>query len=58
VLAWVICACYGVTDEWHQRYVPGRFPSVDDWVADALGAAAAVIGLVAIARVRRRCRAV
>jgi VanZ family protein len=53
-LAWTICLLYGVTDEWHQRYVSGRTPAVDDWIADALGAATAVIGLAAIAVVRRR----
>lgn len=28
---------YGITDEIHQSYVPGREPDVADWVADALG---------------------
>ncbi|MEF8794706.1 VanZ family protein [Thiohalorhabdus sp.] len=32
---------YGLADEWHQAYVPGRFPSATDVVADALGALAA-----------------
>ncbi|MBT9538276.1 VanZ family protein [Thiobacillus sp.] len=27
----------GGWDEWHQFALPGRFPGVDDWVADALG---------------------
>jgi hypothetical protein len=35
-----LAALYGVSDEWHQSFVPGRFPSVGDVVADALGAAA------------------
>jgi hypothetical protein len=33
-------AIYGVTDEWHQSFVPGRFPSLGDVVADTLGSAA------------------
>ena len=53
-LAWVLCAVYGVTDEWHQHFVPGRSPTVDDWIADALGAATAIAGLLAISAVRRR----
>ena len=58
-LAWVVCAVYGVTDEWHQVYVSGRTPALDDWLADALGAATAVVGLLMIAGlVRRRRRAV
>ena len=29
---------YGASDEIHQNYVPGRFSSYADWVADAIGA--------------------
>ena len=53
-LAWMLCAAYGMTDEWHQLYVSGRTPALDDWMADALGAAAAAIGLTVTAGVRRR----
>lgn len=28
---------YGLGDEWHQMYVPGRSPDPADWVADAAG---------------------
>jgi VanZ family protein len=28
---------YGALDEWHQAFVPGRTPSVLDWVADTVG---------------------
>ena len=35
---WVVLgAFYGVTDEWHQSFVPGRTAAVDDLVADAVG---------------------
>jgi VanZ family protein len=50
-LAWLITAAYGATDEWHQAFVPGRFSSLADWIADALGAAVA-LGTAAIARRR------
>ena len=30
-------ALYGMTDEWHQMYVPGRVPDVADWIADVVG---------------------
>lgn len=33
----LVGAVYGVTDEWHQMYVPGRMPDLADWVADVLG---------------------
>jgi VanZ family protein len=48
-LAWVLSALYGASDEWHQRFVPGRFAGIDDWIADALGAAAAAVALAAMA---------
>jgi VanZ family protein len=40
--AWALTAVYGATDEFHQRFVLGRTPDVVDWVADALGALAAI----------------
>ena len=32
-------ALFGLSDEWHQSFVPGRDSSAFDWLADALGAA-------------------
>lgn len=51
LLAAVIAAGYGLTDEWHQFYVPGR--SMDGWdlVADAAGA---LLGALALRRVSAR----
>ncbi len=34
----LIIAVYGVSDEVHQSFVPGRQSSVWDWVADCVGA--------------------
>jgi VanZ family protein len=48
-LAWLLAAGYGMTDEFHQRFVAGRFPAVDDWVADAVGAATAILVLLVAA---------
>jgi len=31
---------YGVTDEWHQSFVPGRDASIADWIADCIGVVA------------------
>ena len=39
---WVVSVGYGVTDEYHQHFVPGRDMSAGDLVADALGAAVAL----------------
>jgi VanZ family protein len=36
---------YGALDEWHQSFVPGRTPSVGDWVADLAGV---VLGYAAV----------
>jgi hypothetical protein len=44
--AWVWSAAYGATDEIHQRFVPGRTATVDDWIADAVGAAIAIGALL------------
>ena len=41
LLAAVLATLYGISDEWHQSFVPGRSPDVWDVVADASGALAA-----------------
>ena len=38
---------YGALDEWHQSFVPGRFSTVGDWVADSAGV---MLGLVLFSR--------
>ncbi len=38
----LVVSVFGVTDEWHQSFVPGRLAEVADWVADTLGALVAV----------------
>jgi VanZ family protein len=40
---WVLVAVYGGLDEFRQSFTPGRSVEFDDWLADALGAAVAVI---------------
>ena len=44
-LAVLLATLYGVTDEGHQWFVPGRTAEVADLVADAVGAAVAT-GLI------------
>jgi len=36
----VATAAYGVSDEWHQSFVPLRDASIRDWMTDLLGGAA------------------
>jgi VanZ family protein len=42
VLVVAIVSLYGVSDEIHQAFVPGRSSDVFDWVADTTGALLAV----------------
>ena len=43
VVALVLASLYGVSDELHQSYVPGRSMEFADWVADTAGAAVAIL---------------
>lgn len=54
--AWAIASAYGVSDEVHQRFVPGRASDLADVLADALGAAAGILGAFAIIRGSRAQR--
>jgi len=38
-LAAVVASAYGVSDELHQSFVPGRSVEVLDWLADTIGGA-------------------
>ena len=42
VWAFVCTVLYAVSDEFHQSFVPGRFPDVRDVLVDAAGAAVAL----------------
>jgi hypothetical protein len=42
LIALIACSAYGITDEFHQSFVPGRTPDVLDWAADTVGAAIGV----------------
>lgn len=53
----VLTTLYGVSDEFHQAFVPGRMSDAADVVADAIGAAIAAGLLLAWAIIRRRRQA-
>lgn len=40
VMAAVVASAYGLSDEWHQSFVPGRSVELADWLADTAGGAA------------------
>ena len=44
-LSAAISILYGASDEWHQTFVPGRFATLADWVADVIGSIAGVLGV-------------
>ncbi|WP_035246467.1 VanZ family protein [Desulfogranum mediterraneum] len=48
----LFCLCYGLSDEFHQSFIPGREPSVGDLLADTLGGCIAVASL----RLHEFCR--
>jgi VanZ family protein len=54
IIAILLATFYGMTDEFHQRFVPGRTAALDDLAADALGAVTAAGLLLAWAIIRRR----
>jgi len=41
-LAMAVCLLYGISDEFHQSFIPGRYPSIWDIIADLLGATVVV----------------
>ena len=43
-LAMFLTVLYGVTDEFHQAFVPGRYATIGDVVADSLGALLGCLG--------------
>jgi len=42
-LSVMLASLYGISDEFHQSFIPGRSPEVGDWMADTLGALLATI---------------
>ena len=52
----LFCSLYGITDEFHQSFVPSRSPDIADWGVDTIGAAFGAAAALLIARgvARRR----
>ena len=53
---WAIlfCILYGVSDEFHQSFVPGRTPDAKDLIADGVGAALGAAALLILKAVWMR----
>lgn len=52
LLTLVCGVAYGISDEIHQAFVPGRHPSGADVLADSVGTLAGLAAAVALARLR------
>jgi VanZ family protein len=53
-IAIIWCLLYGITDEFHQSFVPGRFADAGDILADTLGALIVSVGWLLVRRTRTR----
>jgi VanZ family protein len=53
-LAVLAVALFGVTDEFHQSFVPGRRAAIDDWALDTASAALAVYVFARLRQTRAR----
>jgi len=51
-LALFLAAVYAATDEFHQSFVPGRTPSLADWLIDGGGAGAGLLISRLVGRLR------
>lgn len=56
-VAFIATVAYGITDEFHQSFVPGRHATLFDVVIDAIGAAIALGVIMAVLRLRNQDRA-
>jgi VanZ family protein len=59
LLGIVLTIAYGVTDEFHQMFVPGRYADTKDLAADAIGAVLGAIvcwlcGIIRLSRAKSR----
>jgi VanZ family protein len=50
----VIASLYGISDELHQHFVPGRVPDVLDWATDTTGATLAAGTALLVRKFARR----
>lgn len=37
IVSFIFCSLYGISDEWHQSFIPGRESDLFDWIADTVG---------------------
>ncbi len=44
---------FGLSDEYHQSFIPGRMAGIDDWIADSIGILISLLLLNPIKRISR-----
>lgn len=54
LIAVVLASAYGITDELHQAFVPGRVPDPVDWLVDTVGACTGAGMVLLLSRRARR----
>ena len=54
LVAILVCCLFALADEWHQRFVPGRAPSLEDVVSDLVGV---LLGVALVAGIAAGWRA-
>jgi VanZ family protein len=52
LLAVLVTSLFGITDEFHQSFVPGRRAAMDDWALDTVAAALAIYAFALLRRTR------
>lgn len=53
-LVFILAVYFGVSDEYHQGFVPNRTVDIMDWLADTAGAAFGLIMIALLLKLRRR----
>ena len=48
-----VASVYGIVDEFHQYFVPGRTSDIGDWIADTLGGMAGAAVILLVVRTRK-----
>jgi VanZ family protein len=54
--ALIVASLYGMSDEFHQHFVPTRTPDIIDWGVDTLGAACGILLAATTLALARRLR--
>ncbi len=52
ILCWLVAVTWGGLDEWQQGFVPNRYPSLLDLLADSLGAGFSLLLIYCVRLVR------